>query len=183
MNDNLKQKTIIFSEILNKIPEFKYIGDSILRTKTKRVSLKEGINIGDRLGKILVKYRKIAGFGRGLAAPQIGIDKSVFVSFVDDKLRIYINPKLVQSSKSKNVYKELCLSSGFTWADVRRPEWLILEWFDENGKKQKQKFESFMARLIQHEYAHLLGKINLDEAEKNTIEFAGNPLEEKLREE
>lgn len=181
MNDNLKQKVKIFEKILNEIPEFRYIGDPILRTKTKKVRLSEGIKIGNKLGKVLVKYRKLAGFGRGLAAPQIGINKSVFVSFVDDKLQIFINPKIVKTSKTKNYFRELCLSSGFTWGDVKRPDWIELEWTNEKRKFQKQKFDSFMARLVQHEYAHLLGETNLDIAETKTIEFAKNPLDEKLR--
>ncbi|MEK7550619.1 MAG: peptide deformylase [Patescibacteria group bacterium] len=181
MNDNLKQKIRIFQNILNKIPEFRYIGDPILRKRTKKVSLSEGIKIGNKLGKVLIKYRKIAGFGRGLAAPQIGIDKSVFVSFVDDKLQIFINPVITKVSKTKNYFRELCLSTGFIWGDVKRSEWMELKWTNEAGKLQKQKFDSFMARLIQHEYAHLLGETNLDAAENKTIEFAKNPLEEKLR--
>lgn len=181
MNNNLRDKIKIFEEVLKQIPEFRFIGDPILRSKTKRVSLKEGVKIGKILGKVLVKYRRLAGFGRGLAAPQIGIDKSVFVSYIDDKVQIYINPKIINTSKSKNFYRELCLSSGFTWADVKRPEKIDLEWLDEKGMKQKKNFDSFMARLIQHEYAHLSGETNLDIAEYKTIEFAKNPLEEKLR--
>jgi len=181
MNDNLRQKLQIISKILREIPEFRYIGDPVLRSKTKKVLYSEGLEIGKGLGKILIKYRKIAGFGRGLAAPQIGVNKSVFVSYVNDKLQIYINPRITKHSKSNNYYRELCLSSGFTWADIKRLEWIELEWINEKGKRIHQKFDDFMARLIQHEYSHLLGKINLDEAEKQTIEFAKNPLEETLR--
>jgi len=67
-------------------------------------------------------------------------------------------------------------------ADVERPEWIVMEWTDEEGKRHREKFDGFLARLYQHEEAHLRGKLNLDEADEGGIEFACfDPLKEKLR--
>jgi peptide deformylase len=171
-----------FKVILKKFPEVKYAGDPILRQVTKKVSINDGSNIGEKLGKVLLRYRKEMGYGRGLAAPQIGENKSVFVTFVNDKLQIFINPKITAKSKKSNFYRELCLSSGIMAVDVKRLEWIIMEWSDEKGKKHKEKFDGFLARLYQHEEAHLRGKLNLDEAVEGGIEFAlFDPLKEQLR--
>lgn len=172
-----------FKIILNKFPEVKYAGDPILRQATKKVSIKEGIRIGKKLGKVLLKYRKEVGYGRGFAAPQIGENKSVFVTFVDNQLQTFINPKIVSKSAKTNFYRELCLSSGIMSADVERSEWIIMEWSDVEGKRHRDKFDDFLARLYQHEEAHLRGKLNLDEAVDGGIEFSlFDPLKEKIRE-
>lgn len=183
MREQVILKVNLFSTLLKEIPEMTYLGDPILRTPTEKVSVKEGKEIGEKLGKVLLKLRSIAGYGRGLAAPQIGEGKSVFVTFVDDKLQTYINPKITKRSKKTNFYKELCLSSGIMVADIERPESITMEWTDTDGKEHKKEFDSFMARLLQHEEAHLRGVPNLDEDCDRTIEiFTGNPLEEKIRE-
>jgi len=67
-------------------------------------------------------------------------------------------------------------------ADVERAEWVVVEWTDEKGEKHSEKFDGFLARLYQHEEAHLRGRLNLDDARDGGIEFLTfNPLEEKLR--
>lgn len=171
-----------FQHTLEQFLEVKYAGDPVLRTPTEEVSIEEGIALGEKLGEILIRYRKTVGYGRGFAAPQIGENKSVFVTFVNDELQTFINPKITERSTETNFYKELCLSSGIMSADVERSEWIVMEWLDINGEKQNQKFDGFLARLYQHEEAHLRGIINLDEASKGGIEFATfNPLEQKLR--
>lgn len=171
-----------FQNTLQQFPEVRYAGDPILRTPTEEVSIEEGIELGKKLGDTLIRYRKTVGYGRGFAAPQIGENKSVFVTFVDDELQTFINPKIIDRSPQTNHYKELCLSSGIMSADVERSEWIVMEWFDDNGEKHTEKFDSFLARLYQHEEAHLRGIINLDEASHGGIEFAlFDPLQEKLR--
>ena len=179
----LKKLSDTFGKILKEIPEFTYIGNIILRQKTAEVDLQEGINIGNRLKTILEKYRKIAGFGRGLAAPQIGENKSVFVTFVDNKFKTYINPKIINQSEKFNLYRESCLSCGFLSVDVKRPESITIEYTNENGESKKEEADSFLARLLQHEHDHLKGIVNIDKAESASIEFIINdPLKEQLRE-
>ncbi len=120
--------------------------------------------------------------GVGLAAPQIGISKRVFVTFLDDKVQIYINPEIVRQSEKTNYCRELCLSSGIMSAGVERPESITMKWLDQNGEEHKQEFDGFLARLMQHEFDHLEGVVNLDKAVEGSIEMAiFNPLEEKLR--
>ena len=67
-------------------------------------------------------------------------------------------------------------------ADVKRPKWVIMEWTAVDGTTYKEKVEEFLARLYQHEEAHLRGVVNLDEVAPRGIEFATfDPLKEHLR--
>ncbi len=176
--DKVKQ----FEKLIGEFPEFRYIGDPILRTPTQVVDIKEGIEIGKKLGEVLVRYRKFVGYGRGLAAPQIGIQKSVFVTYLDDQIQTYINPKIDNLSDEKNYCRELCLSCEFLWGDVKRASKITLHWTDENGKIQEKEAAGVLARLLQHEHDHLRGVCNLDVAERGSIEFVtSDPLQEKLR--
>jgi peptide deformylase len=182
MLQQLKNKVRDFENTLEKFPEVRYAGDPILRSPTQEITLEEGLKIGQRLGEVLMRYRKEVGYGRGFAAPQIGENKSVFVTFVDEKIQIFINPKVIEKSIETNFYRELCLSSGMMAADTERSEWIVLEWMDELGQIRSEKFEGFLARLYQHEEAHLRGKLNLDEAVSGGIEFMlFDPLKEQLR--
>lgn len=171
-----------FKMVLEQIPEIRYAGHPILREPTSTVSFQDGLAIAQRLEGTLLKYRKITGWGRGLAAPQIGEDKSVFITYIDNKIEIFINPKIAEKSDKTNFYKELCMSAGILAADVERPEWIILEWIDENNTQHSEKFDGFRARLYQHEEAHLRGHLNLDDAAPGGIQFIDfDPLKEQLR--
>lgn len=184
MNENRAIQKLLKEFVLvhKEIPELTFIGDSVLRTKTRTVSLKKGITIANRLKKTLKKYRKLTGAGRGLAAPQIGESVAVSVTYTDNKFQTFINPKIVKSSKKMNLYREQCMSIGILSADVKRPEQITLRWMDEKGGKHEEDFSGFMARLLQHEYDHLQGVVNIDIAIPSTIEFATkDPLKEKLR--
>lgn len=182
MNHDLLKQLSIFSKILHEIPLLTYVGNPILRQQTQKVEVDEGVDIGNRLQDVIKQYRSFTGYGRGIAAPQISLNKSVFVTYLDDKFQTFINPQIIERSKETNFYKELCMSSGILAADVERPEWIVMEWIDEEGKSHKEKVDGFLARLYQHEEAHLRGIVNLDEAAPQGIELVTfNPFEEKLR--
>ncbi len=182
MTEAIKNNLGVFNRVLVEIPEIRYVGYPNLREKSKVVEVAEGKIIGDQLGKVLLRYREITGMGRGLAAPQIGINKTVFVTFEDGKLQTFINPFIVERSQETNFYRELCVSSGIMAADVERPEWIVIKWTDIEGVSHKDKVEGFLARLYQHEEAHLRGVVNLDEAAPGGIMFVTfDPLKEQLR--
>jgi len=185
--DEFNQKLIDLNKgsntIVEQIPELTYIGNPVLRTKTADVSLEEGLEVGKKLIETLLKYREITGLGVGLAAPQIGSSANVFVTHKDDISKIFINPKIINLSEDENIYKENCLSSSHVWCDVKRPKSITISYTNEGGEQVTEEYDSFWARLIQHEYDHLQGIVNVDKATVGTIEYRfGNPNEEKIRE-
>ena len=182
MINQIKKLSDTFAKVLESCPEITYIGDGVLRTKVKDVTLEEGIILGNKLKEILKRYRGITGYGRGLAAPQIGEGGAVFVTFVDDDFKVYINPKIVSHSKGLNLFRESCLSRGYLSVDVKRPVSIEIKYVNENGDIKSEKADGFLARLLQHEYDHMEGIINIDKAEPASIEFmSDDPLKAKLR--
>ena len=181
----MKQRVLkIIDEVrlgIQKAPELTHLGNPVLRQKTKPVTYEEGVIIANKLINILDKYKKFSGVGAGLAASQIGLAKKVFVTTGKNGYEAYINPKVISFSKKTNYYRESCLSSRTMWCDVARPVSLEMEWTDITGKKRKEKFTDFKARLIQHEYDHTLGIPCLDKAVPGTVEYSGNVKGEKLR--
>lgn len=169
-------------KILETCPEIVYVDNPVLRTKTKEVDLMQGVVIGQYVKGILKKYRDATGIGRGLAAPQVGESKAVFVTYVDDIFTTYINPRILKKSTEQNLYKEGCLSCAPMWGDVKRSKSIIIEYTDEFGNFNIREVDGFLARLLQHEYDHLEGILNVDIAEEGTIEvMSSDPRLEVLR--
>jgi peptide deformylase len=182
MTNTVENITQNFLEVVQTFPEIRYIGDPILRTPAATVEFTEGLKIGKRLGEILIQYRKKAGYGRGLAAAQIGESKRVFVTYLNDQVQIYINPEITWHSGKTNFYRELCLSNGPIWGDIERSESVRMSWTDENREMQEKVVDGSLARIWQHEYDHLDEIICLDKAVPGTIEFAtSSPLTEQFR--
>ena len=120
--------------------------------------------------------------GVGLAAPQIGHAKAVFVTVVDGIPEAYITPTCRSVGDERTVLRELCLSAGVMWCDVVRPAAIRLDWTDIDGTAQAQEFDGRPARVLQHELDHLHGILNLDRAEPGTIAFVdGDPKLQQLR--
>lgn len=108
-----------------------------------------------------------AASGRGLAAPQIGVLKQVFVVDVSWKEgapdpRTFINPFILSRGDSEVVMDEMCLSIPDVPMPVSRPERIELRWCDLNAQPQRAWFDGILARCIQHEFDHLNGKVIFD---------------------
>ncbi len=113
-----------------------------------------------------------ASDGVGLAAPQIGrndrivvIDASplaeAFPELDGVKLTL-INPRLEVLDGEEVTRGEGCLSLPGLSENVKRVEHIRLTWVDENFQPHDQEFSGFLARIIQHEYDHLEGKVYID---------------------
>lgn len=111
--------------------------------------------------------------GVGLAAPQIGqsiqlivLDGSAvaesFPECADSKMCL-INPELEIDEESEIVNREEgCLSLPGLSEGVKRHEKLTMRWMDESFRKHEAEFAGYLARIIQHEFDHLLGKVYID---------------------
>lgn len=113
-----------------------------------------------------------AAEGVGLAAPQIGRNIRVFVvdvsAWADDEpelagfRRAFINPEIYESSEETGFYNEGCLSLPGLHEDVSRPLAIRMRYLDEDLQPRDEEFTGRPARVIQHEYDHLEGKVFTD---------------------
>jgi peptide deformylase len=121
-----------------------------------------------------------ASNGVGLAAPQINRDIRLFVvdssqifnnqddedkgKYADEPgiKQVFINAYIKQFDGEDWSYNEGCLSIPKIREDIMRPEEVVLEYLDENFQHHTQKFVGITARIIQHEYDHIEGKLFID---------------------
>ena len=101
--------------------------------------------------------------GIGLAAPQIGDNRRIFVCSIDDKdPLVFINPEIIETSLETSVYEEGCLSLPGIYADVERPERVKVQAWNIKGRPFKVEVEGLLATCIQHELDHLNGVLFVD---------------------
>ncbi len=132
--------------------------DEILRKVCKEVT-----NFDNKLAILLDDmYETMTSHdGVGLAAPQVGILKrAVVIDIGEGKLEL-INPKII-SEEGTQTGTEGCLSVPGVWGEVERPNKVVAQAYDRNGKKFTVTGEGLMARAICHEVEHLDGKLFLD---------------------
>jgi peptide deformylase len=110
--------------------------------------------------------------GVGLAAPQVG--KSIRVFVVDasggakeepelqDFKKAFINPEIIETSEEDCLFNEGCLSLPEIREDISRPVSIAIHYFDENFEEHTDTYKGYAARIIQHEFDHLEGKLFID---------------------
>ena len=118
--------------------------------------------------------------GVGLAAPQVNRDIRLFVvdssqvfknqdeedkgKYADEPgiKQVFINAHIKQLDGDDWTYNEGCLSIPKIREDVIRPEEVMIEYVDENFQPKTEKFVGLTARIVQHEYDHIEGKLFID---------------------
>lgn len=144
-------------------------GDEILKKKSREVEvIDEKIQtLIDDMIETMHKYN-----GVGLAAVQVGILKRVIViDLYDDKGPIVlINPVIIKT-KGKQEVDEGCLSFPNQFAKVIRPEEVVAEYTNREGKKMKVKAKDLLAQAICHEVDHLNGEVFMDKIIPGTLEY------------
>lgn len=99
--------------------------------------------------------------GVGLAAVQVGIGKQLVVIDIGDGLMKLINPVIVKKDGCES-QEEGCLSVPEAAVKVKRAKKIIVEYLNEYGEASRLAAEGLLARVIQHEVDHLLGKLIVD---------------------
>ena len=105
--------------------------------------------------------------GVGLAAPQIGVNKRIFVMDCskEDEERdtiIVINPEIEHASEELGSYKEGCLSIPGITEKISRPKVIKVLYQDINGVLQRNTYDDLWSICFQHELDHLNGKLFID---------------------
>jgi peptide deformylase len=102
-----------------------------------------------------------AARGVGLAANQVGVARRIAVIDADGQRFAMVNPVIVEA-EGRTTAEEGCLSIPEIYGDVTRPEQVVLEALDRDGKPFRLAAEGLTARAIQHELDHLDGILFLD---------------------
>lgn len=132
------------------------VGESVLRKRAREVT-----DINDRIRELVQDMKDTLAAtdnGIGLAAPQVGMLKRIFVIDLCDGngCRAYINPEIIEQSGTQTSV-EGCLSVPGQYGEVERPARLTVRASDENGQPFEQTAEGLLAICICHENDHLNG--------------------------
>jgi peptide deformylase len=142
-------------------------GDPVLRQKAKDID--PGTDIQTLVDDMFETMS--AANGVGLAAPQIGKSLRLFIvdgTVIEDEpgmgsfKKVFVNPELVEEEGEPWEYEEGCLSIPNIREKISRKEQLKIRYFDENWNGHEDIYDGMKARIIQHEYDHIEGKMFVD---------------------
>ena len=135
-------------------------GDPVLKQRAAEVTNVDGALV--RLVDDMVETMYEAP-GVGLAAPQVGVQKRLFVYDLHDGLgaRTLINP-VISESRGEWEYEEGCLSVPGLYFSIVRPKEVHLTGYDLDGNEVSIEADEFEARVFQHELDHLDGRLLLE---------------------
>lgn len=136
----------------------RYLGDPVLQQRTSDIT-----EIDDRLIQLADDMFDVMydAPGIGLAAPQIGVQKRLFVYEHDDEPGVLINPT-VQESDGEWTFNEGCLSIPGIYFEIVRPKQVFVTGVDLNGDDVTFEADELQARLFQHELDHLDGTLMVE---------------------
>jgi peptide deformylase len=141
---------------MNKILQ---LGHPLLYEKCAEITKDELPLVGawvEELASAMDDIRKTYGFGRGIAAPQLGIMKRLF--YIDmGTPKVVINPVLHNLSDEKFEMWDDCMCFPNLLVKVMRHKSLSMKYLDENWEQQEWYAVDDVSELIQHEYDHLHG--------------------------
>lgn len=165
---NIEIKNILNNENINcfSILNWSKIKFRSTNIEEKHYNFSSKINgYPENLYKIILKLVKTCNKedGIGLAAPQVGVYKNIIVciDLQAPAYNVYLNPKITPLIEyGESIQTEHCLSVPNKGFDIKRWNKIQLNWqeFNIEGKliNFNNEFEGLMARVIQHEYDHLL---------------------------
>ena len=142
------------------------VGDEVLRKRAKEVKLfnqKLAVLVEDMVDTMYESN------GVGLAAPQVGVLKRVFVIDVGDGVEVFINPEIIEISEETQKDVEGCLSIPGERGYVIRPQRVKVRTLTLEGKERLVEAEGLFARVICHENDHLNGQLYIDIMEEEEV--------------
>jgi peptide deformylase len=152
------------------------LGDPVLKQKASEIDDVDGalVRLADDM---VVTLHEAAGLG--LAAPQVGVQKRLFVYDLHegDGPKTIVNP-VVSEHRGEWTYEEGCLSvPGLAW-EIVRPKEVHLTGYDLDGNEVAIEADEIVARLFQHELDHLDGILLLERLDPDTRKSAMRTLRE-----
>ena len=128
-----------------------------------------------RMSKVMIENT-----GIGLAAPQVGINKRIFVMGNEAKLYACINPEIIEGQGNVSD-KEGCLSFPELWLTVKRYETIKVKYYNAVGEEVITEFTGLIARVFQHERDHLDGICFDTKVGPVSLDFAKQKRKKKLK--
>ena len=138
--------------------DIRRIGDPVLRQRANEITEVDGKLV--QLAEDMVETMYAAP-GVGLAGPQVGVQKRIFVYDVGDGPQTIINPEIVESD-GEWAYEEGCLSIPGLAFELVRPKQVHLRGYDLDGNELSIEADELLARCFQHELDHLDGILYID---------------------
>ena len=142
------------------------LGHPGLRTRCAPVRPVATDTVGDvvrDLQDTLEEFRTTHGFGRGIAAPQIGVERRIIVLHLDTPM-VLVNPVVVRRSRRRMTLWDDCFSFPDLLVKVRRHLEVDVRYQDLSGKRHVLHAEGPLSELVQHEIDHLDGVLAVDRA-------------------
>ena len=141
------------------LSQVRQYGDAALRMRANEVESfdEELARVAERMIGLMHDAE-----GIGLAATQVGILRRFFVFHDDGEDRVLVNPVITRTSEEVELSEEGCLSLGPVRVPVERRVTVTIEGRDVSGAPTVFELEGLAARVVQHEFDHLDGKLVLD---------------------
>lgn len=142
-------------------------GDPVLRQRAKNIE--PGTDIKQLVEDMYETLQ--AANGIGLAAPQIGKSVRLFIvdgtsleeePGMDNFRKVFVNAEMIEEAGTAWEFEEGCLSIPNIRERISRKGQLRIRYFDENWNLLEEAFDGMKARIIQHEYDHIEGKMFVD---------------------
>ncbi len=135
------------------------LGNPLLHNKcdpVQREALSTAIAVGQDLHDTMMDFRAWHGWGRAIAAPQIGVLERIVYLHIDGPW-LLVNPTLSDLSVDSVAIWDDCMSFPDLLVRVRRHTSCTLTWLDEHWATQTQRVDGALSELLQHEIDHLDG--------------------------
>jgi peptide deformylase len=152
-------------------------GDPVLRQRAAEVTDVDGALVALVDGMVETMYEAP---GLGLAAPQVGVQKRLFVYDSGDGTGAHaiVNP-VITESQGEWLYEEGCLSVPGLYFEIVRPKEIHLTGYDLDGNEISLEADELVARLFQHELDHLDGVLLLEHLDDEQRRAAKRELRER----
>jgi len=167
------------------ICEVLQLGNPLLRETSARVenpSAPAIAGVVTDLADTLAHWRAETGYGRGIAAPQIGVLKRIVFLRVD-RPSVLINPSIIVHSNETMIVWDACLSFLGIFFQVQRYRWVTVRYQDMSGAWQEARAEGNLSELLQHEIDHLDGVLALDRVSDIKMTCTRQEFERRYRSE
>jgi peptide deformylase len=155
--------------------DIRIVGDPVLRQRAAEIDDIDGrlVRLTDEMFDAMYDAP-----GIGLAAPQVGVGKRLFVYDIGEGREVLVNP-VISETDGEWVYDEGCLSVPEMSFEIVRPKRVHLTGLDLDGNEVSLEADELLARLFQHELDHLDGVLLLDLLDEDQRKVAMRELRQR----